>query len=246
MKVRTDPSNLPLKSSNFNKVQPRLYSESNTRGNAIAWLAKPQWSDTAAVWSLSIAQKRAVFGQSNMPLPGGQCPVEHEKEPKGKDSDIVAAFWHESPAALAAEVAHYLCAKSIVDLTPGSGHWALWAVKKRIPYTGITMTEVHRDLLMKRLVTKTIEGMIDPNDEDLYDAAYTSLVEKKQPAQPETAAPTTPATKPKTPKPKTTTKHPKPAASADKEQGPDGAGGTTREDLMKKIIEASAKQDNAA
>ena len=193
-----------------------------------------------------------------MPLPGGQCPVEHEKEPKGKDSDIVAAFWHESPAALAAEVAHYLCAKAIVDLTPGSGHWALWAIKKRIPYTGITMTEVHRDLLMKRLVTKTIEGMIDPNDEDLYDAAYTSLVEKKQPTQSETTttAPTTPSAKPKKGKqPATTTKTPKlpkqppvPAEEhgADKGNAADGAGGITREDLMAKIIKASKQEDSAA
>ena len=113
-------------------------------------------------------------------IPGGACPVEHEQESKVKDSDVVPAFYHESPHTLAAELGHYLCVKAIIDLTPGSGHWAAWSVRKRVPYAGVCMTEKHAELLTKRLVTKTVESMMDPNDEDLYDSAYTALIEKLQ------------------------------------------------------------------
>lgn len=113
-------------------------------------------------------------------IPGGACPVEHEQESKVKDSDVVPAFYHESPHTLAAELGHYLCVRAIIDLTPGSGHWAAWSVRKRVPYAGVCMTEKHAELLTKRLVTKTVEAMMDPNDEDLYDSAYTALIEKLQ------------------------------------------------------------------
>eukprot|EP00438_Fugacium_kawagutii_P027340 Skav236345 [mRNA] locus=scaffold918:73896:76401:- [translate_table: standard] len=233
-------------------VQPRLYSESNTRGNAIAWLAKPAWSDVGAVWSVSVGQKRAIFGPSNLPLPGGPCPVEHEAEGKPKDSEIVATFWHESPPSLAAEVAHFLNCKAVVDLTPGSGHWALWSVKKRIPYAGIVMTELHKDLLLKRLITKTIEGMLDPNDEDLYDSQYLTLVQKNQPEEdvgtklpapkvgpkprpgPKVVAKSKPAAKDTAPKPKPAPKS-KPAAGSDE----DKSGDVSRTQLINKITAAA-------
>ena len=73
---------------------------------------------------------------------------------------------------LAEELGHFVQARCILDLRPGSGHWALNSVRRRIPYIGICMTEVHRTLLQKKLISRCLTCMADPNEENLYDATF--------------------------------------------------------------------------
>ena len=112
-----------------------------------------------------------MLGDGNMPLPGGACPVDHEAEGPPRQVDMVPAFFHEGPSEVAMEVCHFLQAVAIIDLTPASGHYALEAVKHRIPYTGVCLTESHKDELTKRLVSLTVTSMCDSNNK-LFDAAF--------------------------------------------------------------------------
>lgn len=154
------------------KVQPRLVTSGNTRGNVVGPLTKPSWADTTETWTLPLAVKKALFGKENMPLPGGSCPVEHEKEGAPKKDELVPVFFHESPSILAAEVLHYLQGRAVVDLTPGSGHWAFHCIRRRVPYLAVTLSEKHRDLLFKKLVSRTLAGMADSSDELLFDSTF--------------------------------------------------------------------------
>ncbi|CAK0836438.1 unnamed protein product [Prorocentrum cordatum] len=119
---------------------------------------------------------KAMYSTENLPLPGGNCGVEHKKDKATKASDLVPAFWHEGPPALATEVAHLLQATSIIDLTPGSGHWAMYAVRKQIPYLGVCFTDAHVELLYSKLRSRILSAAMDANDLDLYDVNLSSLV----------------------------------------------------------------------
>lgn len=117
------------------EVQPRIHTSGNTRGNILGPFDKPSWSDTTSVWNVPYKLKKTMLGDGNMPLPGGACPVDHEAEGPPRQVDMVPAFFHEGPSEVAMEVCHFLQAVAIIDLTPASGHYALEAVKHRIPYT---------------------------------------------------------------------------------------------------------------
>lgn len=165
------------------KVQPRLFSGS-TRGNVIGPLAKPDYADAAGVWQVLYADKKKMFGDANLPLPGGTLPheldEEDEEEKKQKtrvrNSDLVPAFFHESPQSVAFEIAHSLQCMAILDLACGSGHYAFWAIKHRVPYCGIVFNEHHEKALMQKLVSRTLTAMCDSNDHELYDSSLANEV----------------------------------------------------------------------
>ena len=121
--------------------------------------------------------KKAILGEGNLPLPGGACPVEHEGENPVRQVDMLPTFFHEGPCELAKEVVHFLQAVAIYDMSPASGHFAMEAVRHRIPYTGVCLTETHKDELTKRLVSQTINAMSNSNDK-LYDASFAEHVKE--------------------------------------------------------------------
>ena len=53
-----------------------LHCSGNTDGNVIGSLAKPAWTDSAKLWQVTSAAKQAIFGEDDLPLPGGRLPVE--------------------------------------------------------------------------------------------------------------------------------------------------------------------------
>ena len=222
----------------------KLSPKTNTRGNVIGPIDKTDLKDTDATWTIAWADKKEMYGAENLPLPGGQCPVEHKKTKaiKGSDpklyafccvecvlfsalcvvcdldvrvfgfsfehlglrrsarfgaalwdpafvsrnmrrilrSDLVPAFYHEGPPALATELAHLVQASAIIDLTPGSGHWAMYAVRRQIPYLGCCYTQKHADMLYTKLRSKILSAAMDANDSDLYDARLSTLVTEKR------------------------------------------------------------------
>ena len=159
------------------KVGPRkLNPKASTRGNVIGPLETPDWHDTDSTWTVPWSDKKEMYSAENLPLPGGGCSVEHKKQKATKASDLVPAFWHEGPPVLATELAHLLQAASIIDLTPGSGHWAMFAVRKQIPYLGACFTEAHCNLLYSKLRSRILSSAMDANDTDLYDPNLSSLI----------------------------------------------------------------------
>ena len=121
--------------------------------------------------------KKAILGDGNLPLPGGPCPVEHEGDTPPRQLDMVPTFYHEGPRELAMEVVHFLQAVSVLDMSPAGGHYAMEAVKNRIPYTGVCLSEPHKEELMKRLVSMTVTAMTNSNDK-IYDAAFAEHVKE--------------------------------------------------------------------
>ena len=57
----------------------KLSPKTNTRGNVIGPMDKTDLKDTDATWTIAWADKKDMYGAENLPLPGGQCPVEHKK-----------------------------------------------------------------------------------------------------------------------------------------------------------------------
>ena len=160
------------------QVQPRLLIPgASTRGNVIGPFGKPDWGDKTLTWTLSLRQKRLLFSEDNLPLPGGSCPVEHPKDSKVKQDDLVPVFFHEGVEGMAVEMVHALCAKSVIDMSPGSGHWAMACLKARVPYTGICFTESHQSMLQRHLISRTLDAMADSNNV-LYDHDFGNALQK--------------------------------------------------------------------
>ena len=90
----------------------------------------------------------------------------------------MTAFYHEGPQQLAFELAHYVNACAIIDLTPGSGHMAFCCLRKRIPYTGVALTKLHKDLLCKRMVSQVLTAMVDSNQPELFNPSLASTLEQ--------------------------------------------------------------------
>ena len=170
---------IPLLSSvapNFKSMPCKFAPKTNTRGNVIGPLDKTDLADKEATWTMAWADKKELYGSDNLPLPGGHCPVEHKKAKITKGSDLLPVFYHEGPPALATELAHLLQAAAIIDLTPGSGHWAMYAVRRQIPYLGCCLTQTHVNLLYAKLRSRILTSALDANDTDLYDAQLSTLV----------------------------------------------------------------------
>ena len=221
------------------EVQARKFVPGTTRGNVIGPLSKTCWNDPLLTWTLCYKQKKAVYSAANLPLPGGSCDAEHAKDPPVKNDDRVPVFFHESTPLVAHELLHALQGKAILDFSPGSGAWAMAAIRARVPYTGVAMTETRKALLTKRLVSLTLEAMVDSND-DLYEAAYASELQQARAAvgagvpviQAGASAPAPQPAPPSRPTP-APTPTPAPSSSADE----DGNAPTnTREELMKRLM----------
>eukprot|EP00438_Fugacium_kawagutii_P017120 Skav204436 [mRNA] locus=scaffold1093:205958:209098:+ [translate_table: standard] len=230
------------------KVQPRLHTQGNTRGNVLGPYNKASWTDSSETWLLPSAVKREVFGKDNLPLPGGSCPIEHEKDAAAKNSELVPVFFHDSPPVVAQEILHYLQAKMVVDLTPACGNHAFECLRKRVPYLGICLSERHRDLLMKKLVSRTMAAMSDSADDCLYDATFAQALKKaSESADALAESKETDIDKKKTEKKRKNTnpddkkkKQQKPEAKEEPE--PSSSDNTSsRDELMKKIQAAAAE-----
>ena len=83
-----------------------------------------------------------------------------------------------------------ICA--IIDLTAGSGQWALAALKNNLPYFGVVLTPTHQTSLREWLITSVLKGQHDETSPFFL----RSLKKKADPPKP----PTEPKKKPKKPK----------------------------------------------
>ena len=158
------------------QVQPRLATGVNTRGNVLGPFEKPDLTGSS-VWRVPFKVKE-IMGPDNLPLPGGTCgKANDEASGRPRQTDLTPVFFHEGPEILAFELAHFVNPAAIVDLTPGSGHFAVYALRTRIPYTGVCLTAAHKDLLFKRLISRALSGMTDSTDQAMYDPSLATSVQ---------------------------------------------------------------------
>lgn len=61
-------------------------------------------------------------------------------------------FFHTMPKVLIEEIMHLANCSAVIDLTAGSGAWALSCLEASIPYFGVVLTECHLSELHSHLV----------------------------------------------------------------------------------------------
>ena len=139
------------------------------RGNVIGPLSAASWTDAKQTWQLKTCDKKKVLGTQNLVAADGQ---------QLKPSDLQPAFFFECPEAAAMELLHTLGASSVVDLSCGSGHFAMTAIRNRIPFLGVCLTSAHMQALSQRLTSRVLTLMTDANEKTLYDAGLSATMQQ--------------------------------------------------------------------
>ncbi len=75
------------------------------------------------------------------------------------DTALEPVFFHSYPVALFREWVHCFAAAVWCDFTAGCGHSAMACLESKCPYFGLTMTDVHREELVKRLLVLVYDSM---------------------------------------------------------------------------------------
>ena len=129
------------------------------------------------LWKLTIAEKRLIYDKYRVPV-GGKGEDKHsdssddeapQPSPAKKRKDDVEeqepVFFTEPSPILLEELAHAGNAKGIIDLTMGSGHWAILAVLLHIPYFGVALTAQHQAKVLEHIIQ---EALPRTNDINIY------------------------------------------------------------------------------
>ena len=69
-------------------------------------------------------------------------------------------FHHEPSMLLVEELCHMTCCQGVIDLTCGSGVWALHCMEGRIPYFGVALSSIHMEDLRAHLVKQALAANI--------------------------------------------------------------------------------------
>ena len=169
-------------------VVKRKYFTGTSLGNTISEVPVPAVQD---LWHLPNEIKKALYDKYRVAV-GGRDP-DGESEDVDSDEAVVAdeeevtpvkkrrpalqaaalepVFYHEVPKTLCEELLHMYRVKAIIDLTAGAGTWALCALQSRIPYFGVTLTEIHLEELLKMLEGKIV-GMMQTEGSPLYSPGF--------------------------------------------------------------------------
>ena len=161
-------------------------NRSNTLGpvQALPDSAKARMSkaDRAKFWG---ERTRAVGGRN----PGDSGPDSNAEEDddddgvdaeesEGEDDDNVIIAHHQLPGKVYANHFHSTWAKSIIDLTPGTGVQALVALKEGLGYLGLTHNEIQQNYIYMFLKEQVLLLMKDPESR-FYNLSYAKLVSEE-------------------------------------------------------------------
>ena len=110
--------------------------------------------------------KQSMCSSDNLPLLGSRCLEEHLKKKRCvNNSDFLPAFYHAEPTGLVVQPTHTAHPVAIIDLTPGSGYWAVESVRNKVPYIGFGHTTVHCDMLCSKLRSRASRRPWTPTTE---------------------------------------------------------------------------------
>ena len=70
--------------------------------------------------------------------------------------------WHAIPTSFWEGMCHAFSGASIIDLTPGCGRLAAWAVTNKIPYVGLCATEAQKAHIHEFVSTSVKVALLDP------------------------------------------------------------------------------------
>ena len=111
-------------------------------------------------------------------LPGADQPTVGAgrlAKPIREDTNVEPVFFHAVSVETHEELLHGMCVEALVDSTPGAGTAALAAMRKRIPYFGVCLTDKHKELLQLRLEELCFQEM-KKEDGPLHEPGLVSLL----------------------------------------------------------------------
>ena len=124
------------------------------------------------MWKLSRKDKKNLMGRFRVEA-GGPVDPGLAGTSKWKTKEEEPVWFYEKPYKLCESLCHAYYAKTIVDFSPANGQFAMVAMRKRLPYVGITCSEMHTQELRKYLLVQ-MKAAKTNKDDPLYDE---SLVE---------------------------------------------------------------------
>ena len=105
---------------------------------------------------------------------------------KWKNRDTEPVWFHQKPYAFLDNLCHSIFAKAVVDFSPAHGEMAMVALRRRLPYVGITCSAAHATALHARLVSLVKDAIVDPDDKlHMPDMDQSPAPAKKQKVDPE-------------------------------------------------------------
>ena len=120
------------------------------------------WEDEA-VWKLSRKENKSLMSRFKIEA-GGGVDTGLSTTSKWKLRETEPVWFHAKPYKLADELVFSYLGKSVVDFAPSNGMFAMVAMRRRLPYVGLTCSDGHSNELMKYLLDMVKAAMQDPED----------------------------------------------------------------------------------
>ncbi len=119
--------------------------------------------DEDHVWKLSRKDKKALMDRFKVEV-GGSVEAGLATNSKWKTKDEEPVWFHQKPYLLCDELVHSFFGKAVIDYSPSCGHFAMVCMRKRLPYVGITCSDMHSEELLKHLLELVKAAVLDPDD----------------------------------------------------------------------------------
>lgn len=123
----------------------------------------------------------SLFGKYRVAVGGrthGTDPADsHRGVPlSGKTKQSVEpVFWHAKPMVLWQEIVGTYNLIAIIDAGAADGALALVSCQKRVPYTGLCLTQEHKDWLVERVVWQILHHMCQ-SDSPLFQPSLAAVL----------------------------------------------------------------------
>lgn len=160
------PLQLPERSGKF--------FEGTNKGTLIGPITLP---DPEKEWQATVKEKRGIYGKRFRIAVGGKSPEGPVQ--KRQDSEVEPVFHWSYPVVFYEELLHRFFARQVFDMTPGPGAFGEAALKHRVGYFCVAMTEAHASALEARFKNCAIKYMCEEGC-PLYDAKCAAAFANEQ------------------------------------------------------------------
>jgi hypothetical protein len=150
------------------------------------------WASQRETWTLPRDEKKELYGKYQVPVGGKESDAEDEdeeetgpssssKKAKVDPKEEAPVFYWQPSGKLCDEIIWMYSAIGVIDLTAGSGQWAMSALRSSIPYFGVVLTPCHMARLRQWLVKQVSEGMKDDTSGLRHLSGRTAVLKKPTP-----------------------------------------------------------------
>lgn len=152
----------------------RTKYEGTNQGEVIGFVKACKWDDDDEILRAPASVVKEIFSKAGASIPVGGANPDGAKPEFADGREPI--FYHTHPFELDIEVSHSYVARAHIDLTPGQGHRALYSIIKKLPYFGLTLSEKHKEILIKHLEAKVFKLMQEEGG-PLYQPGLVALLD---------------------------------------------------------------------